>query len=373
MKFTIDRKTFANALKAAAAIIPARSPKPILSCVHLSADATGVTIRATDLELELVQRVEVLEGSDEGVAVVPAAILAQIVGASTDGVIAIEHDDKVGMTITSSDGSFKLFGYPAADYPAMSTNDAAHSYAVQAGQLAEAISQTIYATARENSRYAINGVMLAQAGQSIELIATDGHRLALATMQAAQPAKVKKTAAIVPTRALAQFGRLFDDAAGMVNVTVEAGRIVFADDNISLSSSLVDGNFPPHKDVIPKNQPIAIVVDREAMLSAVKRAAMLTNEESKGIKLEISTPGGITITSRAPESGEAEITLPIVNYHNTAAQNSTIAIGFNPFYVLDVLKSTRAENITLGLTAGNKPGTIAAPGVLAVVMPINLQ
>lgn len=367
MKFTIDRKSFADALKAAAAIIPARSPKPILTCVHISSDHAGITVRATDLELELVQYVGLLESEKHGVAVVPAVILAQIVGASTDSVIAIEHDEKDGMTITSSDGSFKLFGYPAADYPTMSANNDAHSYAVQAGPLAEAIGQTLYATATDNSRYAIAGVMIDQAGRNIELIATDGHRLALSRIETygAKTAQLKSST-IVPKRALSQFARLFSDPAGMVNVTIEAGRIVFADDNISLSSSLVEGNFPPHKDVIPKNQPIAITIDREAFASAVKRAAMLTNEESKGIKLSIADQS-ITITSRAPESGEAEIIVPKVSH-----EGGTIDIGFNPFYLLDVLKSTRAENIELKLTAANKPGTITAPGMLAVVMPVNL-
>ena len=178
MKFTIDRKSFAAALKSAAAILPARSPKPVLSCVHIATDISGIVIRATDLEIELVQHINQVDVDKPGIAVVPAAILSQIVGASPDGVVTIEHDEKTGMTITASDGSFKLFGYPPGDYPTLSADGTNLSYSLQAGPLAEAITQTIYATARYNSQYAINGVMMSQSGTSLELVATDGHRLA---------------------------------------------------------------------------------------------------------------------------------------------------------------------------------------------------
>lgn len=364
MKITIDRKAFADALKSANAILPVRTPKPILCCVHLEAIDGRLWIRATDLDIGITQAVDAVEVKEDGVAVVPAAILAQIVNGSPDATIAIESEN-AQTTIVSSDGKFTLHSYPAADYPAQSVDANDADFHVEAGPFAEAINQTVYAVATENSRYAINGVLVNQAGKALELVATDGHRLAMSTLQA-QKADSKQSSAIVPTRAMRNFARLFPNAETVVAVQIRDGRITFSSGDVSLSSSLVEGNFPPHKDVIPKNGPIVVTANTEALSSAVKRAAVLTNEESKGVKLSF-IDNRVTITSRAPEAGEATIDCDV-----DGPTGTVIEIGFNPFYLLDVLKTIRVEDVTITLAAANKPGVFTVPGMTAVVMPVNL-
>ncbi|MEX0743964.1 MAG: DNA polymerase III subunit beta [Phycisphaeraceae bacterium] len=366
MKVICDRGALVESLNLVSGVIVARTPKPVLACVKLTATEDSLTLAGTDLEVAIrltTPRVEVQEPGD---ALVPADKLQQIVRESTDPTLTIETEQDVAR-ITGQDSRFKVFGQPPADFPAIPEFKGEADFVISAADLHRLIAMTIFATARENSRYAINGVLMEREGNKLAMIATDGHRLALAR-GSCQAANDQARSAIVPTKALNLLLRLFDDAEQTVKIKVNDSQILFETDEAMLASNLVEGNFPPYKDVIPKEGDKRATLDTDVFVSAVRRAALLTNEESKGVRMAFSD-GGLTLSSRAPEMGEAEISVPVPQY-----QGDAIEIGFNPSYLLDALKVVDSGQVQFEFKAGNKPGVLrTGPNFLYVIMPVNLQ
>lgn len=365
MKVICDRGALVESLNLVGGVVVSRTPKPVLTCVKLDASGDTLTLSATDMEVSVTLSTPRVEVGDAGAALIPADKLTQIVRESIDPTLTIQTDNDV-VQITGADSKFKVYGHPPADFPAVPAFTGEPDFVVTAGDLHRLVAMTLFATARENSRYAINGVLFERDGNKLAVVATDGHRLALArgTCKGGEG----KVSAIVPSKALNLLLRLFDDAEQTVKVKLTENQILFATDTAVLSSNLVEGNFPPYQDVIPKDGDKKATLATDVLISAVRRAALLTNEESKGVRMAFSADG-LTLSSRAPEMGEAEISVDVAAYTGEA-----IEIGFNPAYVLDALKVVDESQVHLDLKAPNKPGVLrTGPNFLYVVMPVNLQ
>jgi DNA polymerase-3 subunit beta len=369
MKVICDRGALVESLSLVGGVVASRTPKPVLTCVKLtaSADEASLTLAGTDLEVAVrlsTPRVEVQEG---GEALIPADKLSQIVRESTDPTLTLETDGDVAH-ITGQDSKFRIFGYSASEFPPAPEFEGEPDFEISAAELHRLVAMTIFATARETSRYAINGVLFEREKNKLAVVATDGHRLALARGQCEAKTDDEARPAIVPTKALNLLLKLFDDAEQSVKVKVVENQILFASDQAVLSSNLIESKFPPYQDVIPKDGDKKATLSTDGFISAMRRAALLTTEESKGVKLAFSDEG-LTLSSRAPEMGEAEINLPVSEY-----QGEAVEIGFNPHYVLDALKVIDSEEVKVEMKAGNKPGLLrTGQNFLYVVMPINLQ
>ena len=368
MKVICDRGALVEALNLVTGVVNVRTPKPVLACVKLTAEGTTLTLTATDGDTDLTLATARVEVQEPGVALVPVDKLTAIVRESIDATLTLSVEQDVA-TITGQDSRFKVFGFPAGDFPSVGTFSGDADFEVQAGDLHRLIALTIFATARENSRYAINGVLFEREGNKLAVVATDGHRLALARGSCKATKGDGKTAqAIVPTKALNLLLRLFSDGEQVVRVKIADSHMLFATDDATLSSKLVEGNFPPYKDVIPKDQDRKATLATDVLISALRRAALLTNEESRGVRLAFSGEG-VTLTSRAPEMGEAEVNAAVAEY-----AGEPIDIGFNPAYLLDALKVIDEDKVTLEMKAANKPSILKTTNnFLYVVMPVNLQ
>ncbi len=366
MKVICDRGALVESLTLVSGVVVSRTPKPVLTCVKLSAKDDALTLTATDTEVSIHLSTPRVEVSEAGEALIPADKLQQIVRESTDPTLTIATKDDQTQ-IVGQDSRFKLLGYPAGDFPDAPTFPDDADFEVSAADLHRLIAMTIFATARENSRYAINGVLLERHNKDLTVVATDGHRLAQAKGKCKSLQDADRSA-IIPTKALNLLLRLFDDAEQTVKVKVNDSQVLFATDTAVLASNLVEGNFPPYKDVIPKDGDKKATIPTDIFISAVRRAGLLTNEESKGVRMSFSD-GGLVITSRAPEMGEAEIKVALPEYTGDA-----IDVGFNPAYLLDALKVVDENQVHLDMKAGNKPGVLrTGPNFLYVVMPVNLQ
>jgi len=366
MKVICDRGALVESLNLVGGVVVARTPKPVLTCVKLEANGDALTLSATDMEISVTLSTPRVEVGDAGVALVPADKLTQIVRESIDPTLTINTDNDVAV-ITGADSTFKVYGHAPGDFPAVPGFDGEPDFTLTAGELHRLVAMTLFATARENSRYAINGVLFERENNKLAVVATDGHRLAMAR-GACKGGGDGKVSAIVPSKALNLLLRLFDDADETVKVKLTENQILFGTDTAVLSSNLVEANFPPYKDVIPKDGDKKATLATDVLISAVRRAALLTNEESKGVRMAFSGDG-LTLSSRAPEMGEAEISVDVSEYAGDA-----IEIGFNPAYVLDALKVVDESEVHLDLKAPNKPGVLrTGPNFLYVVMPVNLQ
>ena len=366
MKVICDRGVLVDALNLVSGVVVSRTPKPVLLCVKLTAAEGKLTLAATDLEAALHLSIEQVDVQEDGAAVLPASKLLAIVRESVDPTITIEADAEAA-TLRGADSHFKIFGHAVDEFPPVETFEGEADFQMNAGVLLELITKTSFATARETSRYAINGVLLEREGKKVTMVATDGRRLALAKGTAAEAKGEGTETSIIPSKALGLLTRLVDEPEETVRVRIAEGQAHFATETATLTTNLVEGNFPPYRDVIPKEQDKKAIFATDALASGVRRAALLTNEESKGVRFAFSD-GKLVLSSRAPEMGEAEVTVPTESF-----DGEEIEIGFNPFFVTDVLKVADSEKITLEFKAPNKPGTLkVGSDFLYVVMPVSL-
>jgi DNA polymerase-3 subunit beta len=387
MKVICDRGALSEAVSLTSAVAVARTPRPQLSCLKLSAtkgDGAGeLTLSATDAEISLRLATAKVDVQDPGEALVPADKLKQIVSAEErEATLTIETDGDV-CTITGEDARFTLHGYPPEEFPAIPTLEDAKkaspltTFTHKAGPFSMMIARTTFATARENSRYAINGVLIKRVGKNLELVATDGRRLALSRAVVSGDKSEKAASAIVPTKALNLLQRLLTDDEEPVTVVITESQALFAvggedDPRAVLASNLIEGTFPPYEDVIPKDQDKKVVFDRDLLASAVRRAALLTNEESRGVRMSFhSKDKNVQLSSRAPEMGEAQINIPMNSY-----SGEDLEIGFNPTFLTDALRVMPEADVIIELKGSLQPGLVK-PGsgndFLYVVMPVSLQ
>ena len=370
MKVICDRGALSESLSAVGGVVVARTPKPVLRCVKLSAEPGGLTLSATDLEVSLRITTPRVEVQEAGEALVPCEKISQIVRESVDPTLDIQVEQDVAH-VRGPDSHFQVYGQPASDFPPVPEFTGEPDFQIDARLFKKLIGQTIFAAARETSRYAMNGVLLEREGKKLTVVATDGRRLALARGDCTS---VKgdgdgRHVAIVPTKALNMVQRLFEENDEQeVRVRIADNNILFATDQAVLASNLVEGNFPPYRDVVPAENDRKATLGTEVFARAVRRAALLTNEESKGIRLAFEADG-VTLSSRAPEMGEAEIKAELVKFDGEPLQ-----IGFNPHFVLDALKVVEAEEVTVELKAPNKPGLLrAGQNFLYVIMPVSIN
>lgn len=388
MKVICERAALLEAVNQVSGVVASRSPRPQLTCIKLTAttDAQGpeLVLSGTDAEIALSVRIARVEVEQEGSALIPADKLRQIISAEdNEPTLTIETSGET-THIRGADAHFQLHGFDAADFPQLAnfsdiskgsaSSPAAKSiFTLEAGTLDTLIARTLFAAARENSRYAINGVLLVRDGKKLDLIATDGRRLA--KCHATIDSKGDPAQCIIPSKALSMIQKLTADENEAVHIAVTDNQavIVFGEDPMdaraTLSSNLVEGTFPPYEDVIPKDQDIKVTFNRDVLASAVRRAALLTNEESRGVRLAFNgAEKSLELSSRAPEMGEATIQVELTGY-----DGDDIEIGFNPAFITDALKVINDSEVMIELKSGNKPGLFkAGANFVYVVMPVNL-
>jgi DNA polymerase-3 subunit beta len=367
MKVQFNRVCLAEALGMITAVVPSRTPKPILRCVRLTASEAGVHIFATDLEVGLTCLVSEVQVEAEGEAVLDADRLAAIVRESSDDVLTMDLSAETCL-ITGSDSRFTIYSQDPEQYPNRVGFEGQPDIEVDLESLQAATKQVLFATAKESSRYAINGVLWDIKGKKLSLIATDGRRLARSRVNltgAANP-DLAKQRMIVPAKTMGLLERIGLDDKDVVSVKLVGNQVVLRSQRVVISSNLVEGSFPKYEDIIPTDYDKKLTLNTETVLSAVRRASLLASDESKGIKISIS-PGNILFSGRAPEAGAAEIQMA-ASYTGEA-----ITIGFNPQFLTDALRVIQESEFDLELGHPDRPGLIKSdPDFLYVLMPINL-
>lgn len=364
MKLICDRLALLDALSATSGVTSTRTPKPILQCVRFTAEKDQLTLTAYDQEVGLRYRVRQVEVNKPGDTLVAGERLFAIVRESADETLAFETSQDV-LHIRGSDSHFQIVGQNVREFPPVPDLEGNPNFTVKIGPLRSAVDQTLFAAARENTRYAINGVLWEKQAKQLNLVATDGRRLAMSSASL-EKSVGEDTQAIVPTKALNLLSKLHYSPDESLDIRLDSNQIVLRSERATISSVLVEGHFPKYQDVIPRDQDKKIALVTTEFLSAVKRAALLSNAESKGIRLSLSSEG-MVLTSRAPEQGEATVRQK-VDY-----SGPELTIGFNPEFLIDALRVC-GENISLELRDGAKPGVIkSGPTFQYVVMPVNLS
>jgi len=364
MQVVVDRSALLEVLTIASGIIASRTPKDILKCVRLTATKGHLLLSATDLEVGLRVSVPQVDVSSTGETLAPADKLVQITRESIDNTLSIEADEDK-CHIRGKDSHFEIFTQDPAEFPPVPDLEGEADLEIDADVLHGLIERTAFSVAKENTRYAISGLLWEKSDKDLTLVGTDGRRLAWACAPAEKISGEPKQQ-IVPAKTATVLGRILAHVEGPVAVQLTENQVLIRGGPYVLSSSLVEGHFPQYREVVPKDNDKKVELSTEEFLSGVRRAALLTNEQSKGVRLAFEKDK-LVLSSRAPEQGEATIEMPI-DY-----QGEPIQIGFNPVFLTEALRVVGAKTVTLELKDANRPGVLrAGEDFFYVVMPVSL-
>jgi DNA polymerase-3 subunit beta len=367
MHFTIQREALLKPLQLVAGVVERRQTLPVLSNVLLVVEGDQLSLTGTDLEVELVGRVTVDEVFETGQITVPARKLMDICKSlAADALIDIRVDEQK-VVLKAGRSRFTLSTLPASDFPNVDEGPGSLSFSLPQASLRRLIERTSFAMAQQDVRYYLNGMLLEVHQNVLRAVATDGHRLAMCSMQADfnQPDKHQ---VIVPRKGILELARLLTDQDGSVSIVLGAHHIRANTGEFTFTSKLVDGKFPDYERVLPRGGDKLVVGDRQALREAFTRTAILSNEKYRGIRLQLAN-SLLKIQANNPEQEEAEEEVA-VDY-----TGSNLEIGFNVSYLLDVLGVIGTEQFRLILSDSNSSALIHEAGnddSAYVVMPMRL-
>lgn len=367
MKVICNRGALLEALSIAGTVSSARTPKPVLQCVKLTAADDRLTIAATDLEVAIRYSDTSVQIEEPGETLVPADKLRDIVRESVDDTLSLELTGEQ-MHIRGADSHFKIYTQNPSEFPPVPDFEGTADFQVQGKILKQLIGQTLFAAAKEATRYAFNGVLTTIKGKRLILVATDGRRLALAKGDLVNGDQVNDgPQAIVPAKTLSLVDKLISDPDEPVSVKITENQVIFHTAEATLTSNLIEGQFPPYEDVVPKECDRKMTAGTADLLSAVRRSALLTTQDSKGVRMSFNK-GGLTLSSKSPDAGEATINFAC------KFEGGDLDIGFNPNFFTDALKVVNSDEVSFELLAPNRPGLLKGGNNFTyVIMPVNLQ
>ena len=366
MKFRIQREVLMQPLSQVIGVIERRQTLPVLANFLIAAQGSRVSITGTDMEVELIASIKA-DISREGEITVPARKMVDIVRMLPDGAdisITLEGEK---LTVSSGRSRFTLATLPATEFPATDQVETLESVKIQEFELKKLLDKTSFAMANQDVRYYLNGLLFEFADGGLKTVATDGHRLAVCDFYG-DLGVAQNRQLIVPRKGVLELSRMLSESDEPVELALGKNHIRLVKGNTIFTSKLIDGRFPDYQAVIPLGTDRHINVDRSSFTHALQRAAILSNEKYRGVRLEASGTS-IKIIAHNPQHEEAVEELEAdINFDQ-------IAIGFNVTYLLDALTSLDSEAVTLELKDANSSCLISVKGGGSerhVVMPLKL-
>ena len=367
MQFTIQREALLKPLQLVAGVVERRQTLPVLNNVLMVLSEGELAMTGTDLEVELVGRVRVDDEIQAGEITVPARKFLDIVKSLPEGAVVSFSLENQRVTIKSGRSRFTLSTLPASEFPVVEDSPNTLSFSLQQQQLKRLIDAVSFSMAQQDVRYYLNGMLLEITPEFIRTVATDGHRLALCTLQTAiEGASARQ--AILPRKGVMELVRFLADNEQPVRVLLGNNHLRAQTDDFTFTTKLVDGKFPDYERVLPRCGNNLIQAVRQELRQAFSRAAILSNEKDRGVRL-ILEAGQLTLVANNPEQEEAEETVTI-DYDGAGFE-----IGFNVNYLVDVLNALGGEAVRVSLADANSSAlveSVDSADAVYVVMPMRL-
>lgn len=372
MKLSIERATLLKAVSQAQSVVERRNTIPILANVLIEAEGNSVQFRATDLDIEVVDRAPaVVERA--GSTTVSAVTLHEIVRKLPDGSLVTLIDDSATgrLSVTAGRSQFNLATLPKEDFPVMANSEYSSNFSCPAPVLRRLFDKSKFAISTEETRYYLNGVYMhvsdADGGKVLRCVATDGHRLARIDADLPEGAATMP-GVIVPRKTVGEMRKLLDDDEMMIAVSVSETKVRFATPDITLTSKVIDGTFPDYTRVIPTGNTRRLELDASDFAAAVDRVATVSSERSRAVKLSLDEDR-LILSVNAPDSGAAEEELAV------AYGDERLEIGFNAKYLLEIASQVDRENAVFLFNSSGDP-TLMREGndtsAVYVVMPMRV-
>ena len=366
MRFSLQREAFLKPLAQVVNVVERRQTLPVLANFLVQVQNGQLSLTGTDLEVEMISR-SAVDDAQDGETTIPARKLFDIIRALPDGskVTVSQSGDKV--TVQAGRSRFTLATLPANDFPSVDEVEATERIEVPEATLKELIERTSFAMAQQDVRYYLNGLLFDLSERTLRCVATDGHRLAMCESRL-EGAPVGKRQIIVPRKGVTELQRLLEGGDRSLELEVGRSHIRVKRDDVTFTSKLIDGRFPDYAAVIPIGADREVLLDREVLRAALQRAAILSNEKYRGVRVEVS-PGQLKISAHNPEQEEAQEEI------EADTKVDGLAIGFNVNYLLDALSALRDEHVVLQLRDANSSALVreaSSEKSRHVVMPLRL-
>ncbi|SEL60555.1 DNA polymerase-3 subunit beta [Bosea lupini] len=372
MKVTVERSTLLKSLGHVHRVVERRNTIPILSNLLLRGSEDGLKLKATDLDIEVVETVPA-DVVESGATTVPAHTLYDIVRKLPDGSqVSLETTGETGqMVLRSGRSRFTLQTLPESDFPDITAGEMAHRFVLPAGEFKRLIDKTQFAISTEETRYYLNGIYLhaidVDGRPVLRAVATDGHRLARVDTAAPQ-GSLGMPGVIVPRKAVAEIQKLLEDGESEVQIELSATKIRVATAEVVLTSKLIDGTFPDYQRVIPSGNDKLLTVDRSDFAASVDRVSTISSERGRAVKLSMAD-GRMTLSVTNPDSGSATEEIE-VDY-----DAGPLDIGFNARYLMDIAAQLDGDTALLKLADPGSPTVIQdreGASALYVLMPMRV-
>ncbi len=365
MDLTITKDALMEGIQTVQNAVSQKSSLPVLSNVLLEAEDNKLKLTATDLDLGICATIPVTI-EQQGAITVPAKKFFDIIKALPDGseiTLAMKKNNFV--SIKSGKAQFKIIGLPKEEFPQLPLFKDKDAIVMSQESLRGMLNLTDFAISRDDTRYVLNGILLTVTGDIVRVVATDGRRLAVSNKTLDKKTMVER-AVIIPNKTIQEVKRMLTEE-GEVKIKFGDNQVLFEFPNCFILSRLIEGEYPNYKKVIPEKSSKELTVSREEFLAATRRASIFTDQDSMAIKLSIKKKK-LTISKNTPYLGEAKEELDI-DYTGAGE----VEIGFNPKYLIDVLKSLSGEEIVFEVNDSNKPGVVRiGEEYTYVVLPMQL-
>lgn len=368
MKAKVAQSDFSKTLGLVASVVPTTSSIPILSNMLIEAQANKLRVSSTDLDISVISEIEA-EVDQDGSIIIAARRLNEIVRELSGEQVYLEGDDKQ-LRVTSGRAAFRLMGMEKEQFPKLADLESEKKFSIDGSALQKMIRSTVYAVAKDETRPVLSGVLWEMDKDEMSMVGTDAHRLARMSIKVGFGVE-SPVGLIVPPKALNHVSRLIEDGT-QVSIAFDRGFVGFFVGNTIVYSRRIEGNFPDYKQVIPTNNQNIVKVNRIDLMTATRRVSLLSDSKTRKIKMYLSKKG-IRISTSSPDLGEAEEEVP------AEYVGEEMVVGYNANYILDVLKTTDATDISIEIGTPVGP-TILRPtsepegeSYLCLVMPLRLS
>lgn len=372
MRLTISKKPLLHLLSRCVSVADKKSTLPVLANVLLTAEDGRLTIAATNLNIAVSGSVDATV-TEPGAIALPARDLLERVKMMPDGDVTITTTDAGAATVKSGSRRYTMNGLPADEFPHLPTvTEGSQSFEVTSETLATLIAQTQFAISTDETRAHLNSALLEVHPSRLRMVATDGHRLAVADRSAADVTGAAEL--LIPLKAVGEIRRLLEEDSGaLVTVTQSLPNLFVEASGVVLAVKLVDAQFPPYQQVIPETSPASVKASRLALADAIRAVSVAASDRTGGVKLTFRKAGTVSVEAESPESGEGSDEVPI-----EATLASDLLVGVNANYLLDALLAIDGDEVAISLGGELdpvvvKPAAVSAGGsYLAVVMPLRI-
>lgn len=364
MKFKVEKTQLINAIQIVQNIITAKSALPILSNILLESQTDGLRLTATDLDIGITCVIPV-DIQEQGAITVPAKRFSDIIKEFPLDLINLTTKKNNQVVIDSELCQFKIMGLAKEEFPKLPEFKDKKVIKIDQGILKQMLSLTSFAVSSDETRYVLNGILFKITQETLTLVATDGKRLAIAEEKLSVSKSEGEISMIIPIKTIHELNRNLKDQ-GELSLVVSSNQALFDLGQIAIISRLIEGEFPDYKQVVPPVAENKIKVSRSQLLLATKRAALLSTPDYQAVKLELFK-NKLVISKSTPDIGEFHEEVEV------GYQGKEMVVGFNPVYLMDLLKNLHDENVNLELTDTEKPGVVRMSGYVYIVLPMRLN